>query len=71
MVNTHLYWDPSYEDVKLWQTLNLVKEIERLAHTKPAAAAAAAGSVCVASRIGANVFSYLIAEQRHRHHYVW
>ena len=27
--NTHLFWDPEYADVKLWQTFMLVKELEK------------------------------------------
>lgn len=27
--NTHVYWDPEYDDVKLWQTHMLIKELEK------------------------------------------
>ena len=27
--NTHIFWDPEYSDVKLWQTQMLVRELER------------------------------------------
>ena len=46
VVNTHLFWDPAYADVKLWQTHALVTEIERLvagAAAEVAAAATASG----------------------------
>lgn len=29
VANTHLFWDPEYADVKLWQTHMLVKELEK------------------------------------------
>ena len=29
VVNTHLFWDPQFADVKLWQTMKLLREIER------------------------------------------
>ncbi len=29
VANTHLFWDPEYADVKLWQTFMLVKELEK------------------------------------------
>ena len=32
VVNTHLYWDSQFEDVKLWQTLVLVNELEKLSY---------------------------------------
>jgi endonuclease/exonuclease/phosphatase family metal-dependent hydrolase len=30
VANTHIYWDPEYEDVKLWQTWVLCQELEKL-----------------------------------------
>ena len=30
VVNTHLYWDSQFEDVKLWQTLVLCQELEKM-----------------------------------------
>lgn len=29
VANTHIFWDPEYSDVKLWQTQLLVQELER------------------------------------------
>ncbi|KAA0157563.1 hypothetical protein FNF29_00139 [Cafeteria roenbergensis] len=29
VANTHLFWDPEYEDVKLWQTHKLLGELEK------------------------------------------
>ena len=29
VANTHLFWDPEFADVKLWQTVMLVKELEK------------------------------------------
>ena len=28
MANTHLFWDPEFVDVKLWQSYTLIKELE-------------------------------------------
>jgi len=30
VANTHIYWDPEYADVKLWQTWVLCQELEKL-----------------------------------------
>jgi CCR4-NOT transcription complex subunit 6 len=30
VANTHIYWDPEFEDVKLWQTWVLCQELEKL-----------------------------------------
>jgi len=30
VANTHIYWDPEYADVKLWQTWLLTQELEKL-----------------------------------------
>lgn len=30
VANTHIYWDPEYADVKLWQTYVLCQELEKL-----------------------------------------
>ena len=30
VANTHIFWDPEYSDVKLWQTLVLCQELEKL-----------------------------------------
>ena len=30
VANTHMYWDPDYADVKLWQTYVLTQELEKL-----------------------------------------
>jgi len=30
VANTHLFWDPEFADVKLWQTHMLVRELEKL-----------------------------------------
>jgi len=30
VANTHMYWDPDYADVKLWQTYILTQELEKL-----------------------------------------
>mmetsp|Transcript_6521 Transcript_6521/g.10133 ORF Transcript_6521/g.10133 Transcript_6521/m.10133 type:complete len:679 (-) Transcript_6521:32-2068(-) len=30
VANTHIYWDPEFADVKLWQTQALTQELERL-----------------------------------------
>jgi len=30
VANTHIYWDPDYADVKLWQTWVLCQELEKL-----------------------------------------
>lgn len=30
VANTHLFWDPEFADVKLWQTQMLVRELEKL-----------------------------------------
>eukprot|EP00475_Leptophrys_vorax_P005145 TRINITY_DN1309_c0_g1_i1.p1 TRINITY_DN1309_c0_g1~~TRINITY_DN1309_c0_g1_i1.p1 ORF type:complete len:652 (-),score=171.69 TRINITY_DN1309_c0_g1_i1:995-2950(-) len=30
IANTHIFWDPEYSDVKLWQTLVLCQELEKL-----------------------------------------
>jgi CCR4-NOT transcription complex subunit 6 len=30
IANTHIYWDPEYADVKLWQTFILCSELEKL-----------------------------------------
>jgi len=30
--NTHLFWDPAYAEVKLWQATMLLKEIESITH---------------------------------------
>ena len=35
VANTHLFWDPDYADVKLWQTYMLVHELEKFTHKGP------------------------------------
>jgi CCR4-NOT transcription complex subunit 6 len=30
VANTHIFWDPEYADVKLWQTWILLQELEKL-----------------------------------------
>lgn len=30
VANTHIYWDPEYDDVKLWQTSILCQELEKM-----------------------------------------
>ena len=30
VANTHIFWDPDYPDVKLWQTYYLLRELERI-----------------------------------------
>lgn len=30
VANTHIYWDPEFDDVKLWQTWMLLQELEKL-----------------------------------------
>merc|ERR1712232_847825 len=30
VANTHVFWDPEYRDVKLWQTHMLLRELERI-----------------------------------------
>jgi CCR4-NOT transcription complex subunit 6 len=32
--NTHIFWDPEYPDVKLWQTHTLIKELEKFTRTR-------------------------------------
>jgi CCR4-NOT transcription complex subunit 6 len=34
IANTHIFWDPEYNDVKLWQTLVLCQELEKLVLTR-------------------------------------
>jgi len=34
VANTHLFWDPDFADVKLWQTHMLVRELEKLTHKR-------------------------------------
>jgi len=34
VTNTHLYWDPAFADVKLWQTHALLGELEKTAGTR-------------------------------------
>lgn len=34
MSNTHLSWNPEYDDVKLWQTAMLMKELEKFIMTR-------------------------------------
>eukprot|EP00741_Cyanophora_paradoxa_P025079 tig00000342_g24207.t1 len=33
VANTHVYWDPDYADVKLWQTHVFLQEVERICRT--------------------------------------
>lgn len=37
VVNTHIFWDPEYPDIKLAQTLLLIEEIERIRERFPCA----------------------------------
>jgi CCR4-NOT transcription complex subunit 6 len=34
VANTHIFWDPDYPDVKLWQTNMLVKELEKFTQAR-------------------------------------
>lgn len=42
VVNTHLFWDPQYADVKLWQAAVLVRQVEAARMSEGARVAAAA-----------------------------